>query len=60
MFKEIMIKGCDKMTHFDNSDNDFCDNVITLSRDNVITKIVITSDTQALWRYLETVLNIAE
>ena len=35
MFKVIMIKGCDKITHFDNSDNDFCDNVIT--SDNVIT-----------------------
>jgi hypothetical protein len=29
MFKVILIKECDKITHFDNSDNDFCDNVIT-------------------------------
>lgn len=30
MFKRLMIKGCDKITHFDNSDNYFGDNVITL------------------------------
>jgi hypothetical protein len=40
MFKVIMIKGCDKITHFDNSDNDFCDNIIT--SDNVITYHMIT------------------
>ena len=30
MFKVIMIKGIisDKITHFDSSDHDFCDNVI--------------------------------